>query len=770
MGKIFGNLRPYKLQVLLIFLLLIVQAYCDLSLPQYTSDIIDVGITNHGVSHALPEAMTEDEYLYAGMFMTDEEQKIWEASYQRDGELYRLTVEDEETLDELDSSLQLPLLIDYQASRTTLDQFREMMAESFRQNPQTAAMADSVSDLSLEELEELLQTDLTSFDEEDENGNNETYVDVRPQVAAMMAAGGGTAILDEYRDSAQDILDAMGETTLRSMGAAFASFCDEKAGMDMEQLQMDYMWSVGLRMGLMSLVMLLAAIFASYIASGVGAAIGRDMRHDVFHQVMSFSSAEMNHFSTASLITRCTNDIQQIQMITVMLLRMVLYAPILGIGGVVKVVSTRAGMEWIIILGVAAIILFVGLLMRATLSRFRMMQKLVDALNLVSREILTGLTVIRAFGREEEEEQRFDRANKDLADTQRFTSRAMALMMPGMTMVMYGLVLLIVWVSANRIDAGTLQIGTMTAFITYSMQIVMSFLMLTVISIMLPRAGVAADRIDEVIRTEASIHEIDAPVVPELRRGEVRFEHVTFRYPGADGDVLSDITFTARPGSTTAMIGSTGSGKSTVVNLIPRFYDVTGGCVTVDGVDVRDMSFDELRGRIGFVPQQGVLFSGTIASNLRFGDGNADEDQIRTAAEIAQAAEFIDSRPDGFDSPVAQGGSNVSGGQKQRLSIARAVVRNPEIYIFDDSFSALDMKTDAALRKALGSRVENSTVIIVAQRISTILNADQIIVMDEGRIADIGTHEELMERCKIYRDIAESQLSPAELEQGKGVQ
>ena len=519
----------------------------------------------------------------------------------------------------------------------------------------------------------------------------------------------------------------------------------------------------------MTLLMALTAVFIGYFASKVGAGVGRDLREKIFTRVVSFSNSEMDKFSTASLITRSTNDIQQIQMVTVMMLRMVLYAPIIGIGGIIKVIDTGANMGWIIALAVILILGFVLTLMAIAMPKFKMMQTLVDKVNLVSREILTGLNVIRAFGREKTEEERFDNANKELTKTQLFTNRVMTFMMPGMMLIMYGVTLLIVWVASKNIDAGTLQVGQMTAFITYSMSIIMSFLMLTVMSIMLPRAGVAAERIDEVLRTESSVMEQDITKSIENKKGVISFNHVSFKYPGADEDVLVDIDFTAEPGKTLAIIGSTGCGKSTLVNLIPRFYDSTKGSITIDGVNIKELPLKELRDMIGFVPQKGVLFSGTIASNLRFGNKAATDEEIKDAADIAQAVGFIEEKPDKYDSAIAQGGTNVSGGQKQRLSIARAIAKQPKIFVFDDSFSALDMKTDAALRKALGERISDATVIIVAQRVSTILHAEQIIVLDEGRIVGKGTHEELLKECDEYLQIAKSQLSAKELgiEDGK---
>ena len=555
----------------------------------------------------------------------------------------------------------------------------------------------------------------------------------------------------------------MGSSLVKTTGIAYAIACDKAAGVDVDKIQKTYLVYAGLKMVGMALLMGVVTVLVGFFASKVAAGIGMTLRENVFKKVVGFSNAEMDRFSTASLITRSTNDIQQIQMVSVMLLRMVAYAPILGIGGVLKVVQTGAGMGWIIVLAIIVIISYVLLLMSSAMPKFKLMQKLVDRINLVSREILTGLSVIRAFGREDTEEERFDAANKDLTKTTLFTNRVMTFMMPGMMMIMNVLTVGIVWFGAKKIDAGSMQVGAMTAFITYAMMIVMSFLMLTMMSIMLPRAAVAAERIDEVIQTESSIVDIDEPETLTTHNGRIAFEHVCFRYPGATEDVLHDIDFVAEPGKTTAIIGSTGCGKSTLVNLIPRLYDVTDGKITLDGKDIRRIAMSDLREEIGYVPQKGILFSGTIASNLRFGKGDATEEEIERAADIAQATEFIDVKEERYDSAIAQGGSNVSGGQKQRLAIARAIAKNPKICIFDDSFSALDLKTDAALRGALSENVTDSTIIIVAQRISTILHAEQILVLDEGRIVGKGTHEELLEHCEVYRQIAESQLSASEL-------
>ena len=569
--------------------------------------------------------------------------------------------------------------------------------------------------------------------------------------------------IDSMRESASEQLNAVGSTMIQSMGIAYAKKMDSNAGVDMDKLQTSYLWISGAKMLAMALLVAVATVLVGLVASRVAASVGRDMRRNVYSKVMGFSNAEMDKFSTASLITRTTNDIQQVQFVTVMLLRIVAYAPILGIGGILKVMESKAGMEWIIALALVVIIAVVGVLMAVTMPKFKRMQELVDDVNLVSREILTGIPVIRAFGREKKEEERFDKANKALTGTMLFTNRVMTFMMPLMTFIMYGLNILIIWVSAHKIDEGTLQVGAMTAFITYSMQIVMSFLMITMMSVMLPRAGVAANRIQEVLNERNDIEDPENPEQMNDKKGVIRFNHVHFRYNNADSDVLEDIDFTAEPGKTTAIVGSTGCGKSTLVNLIPRLYDVTEGSIEVDGHDIRNVSMSDLRSMIGYVPQKAVLFSGTIASNLRFGKEDASDEDIKTAAEIAQATEFIDTKKDKYDSNIAQGGSNVSGGQKQRLSIARAIAKSPKIYVFDDSFSALDLKTDAALRKELAGKVTDATVIIVAQRISTVMNADQILVMDDGRIVGKGTHEELMKSCEVYSEIARSQLSAKEL-------
>ena len=705
MGKILKHLTPYWKTIIVVVLLLVVQAYCDLALPTYTSDIIDTGIQNKGVEHVVPSRIMKESHEGAKLFMTAEEVRTWEKIYTKEGDIYVLNVIEEEELDQLDHQLLIPLVINYQA--------------------------DQVSKEEMDVLAQSMQS-------------------VQPE--------------EEIRAQMEQTIETIGSETLEAIGYAYAADTMAEAGVDMNALQMDYLWTAGGKMLAMALIMLAVAVAISYFAARVGAGIGRNLRAKIFHKVMSFSSEEMDRFSTASLITRNTNDVQQIQTVAIMLLRMLLYSPILALGGIYKAWQTGADMGYIIALAVVVLMGFIFLLVSIAMPKFKIMQNLVDNVNLVSREILTGISVIRAFGREKKEEERFDLANKELKDTQLFTGRVMTFMIPGMTLLMNGLVVLITWVSADRIDEGVLQVGTMTAFITYSMLIVMSFLMMTMLAILIPRAAVAAERIDEVLNTENAIKETSMPKSIKGGKGVLEFRNVAFRYPDAEEDVLHDLSFTTEPGKVTAIIGSTGAGKSTLVNLIPRFFDVTEGEILLDGVNIKDLTLEELRDNIGFVPQKGVLFSGTIASNLRFGDSDATEEAIRKAAEVAQALEFIEEKKGRFESEIAQGGSNVSGGQKQRLAIARAIVKNPKIFVFDDSFSALDMKTDAKLRKALEKHVKDATEIVVAQRISTILYADQILVLDDGEIVGKGTHKELMGSCSVYQQIAASQLSAEELE------
>lgn len=688
------NLIPYKGTILALLLMLIVQAYGDIALPQYTQDIIDTGIQNKGVEHLVPEKVTADEYGSVMRFLGGEEQSLWRKSYRKKGALYVRKHMTEEALSSLDEKLQRPIVMMYASKR--------MAQDPAKAKAEKARLAE--------------------------------------------------------------IPDSAGNQTLRAMGIAYAAEAEEAAGVDVAARQNAYLWRCAIKMLLMALLLMLAASAASFFASRIGASVGRSLRSRLFDRVLGFSGAEMDHFSVSSLITRATNDIQQVQMVSTMLLRMVLYAPVLAIWGIFKVAQTGASMSWVIVLGVAVIMSLVLLLMAIVLPKFKVMQKLVDALNRVAREFLTGLLVIRAFGRESQEEERFDRANEELRRTQLFTSRVMTFMQPLMMLVMNGLIVLIIWVAAHRVDDGTMQVGTMTAFMTYSMMVVMSFMIITVMSLLLPRAGVAAERIEEVLRTETSVTaREDAVELPE-GAGTLTFSHVSFRYPDAEENALTDIDFTAKAGETTAIIGSTGSGKSTLVHLIPRFFDVTEGAILLDGHDIRNLTLASLRKAVGLVPQKGILFSGTIASNIRFGKEEASMEEVRDAARIAQADAFIEEKEDGYESFIAQGGANVSGGQKQRLSIARAIAGKARLLVFDDSFSALDMKTDAALRRALAEKIAGTTKLIVAQRVGTILHADQILVLDEGQIVGRGRHAELMESCEVYRQIALSQLSRTEVE------
>ena len=753
MTKIFKQLARHWAVCLVVFALLFVQAYCDLALPDYTSKIVDTGIQQGGIESPLPQTVRQSTLDALSLLMNEENAQKLQNAYQYylqdDGVLQLRSdlTEDERTA--LEDAVTTPDIVLYMAAAQAAN---TPAGQSSMGMTGLAEMPSAAADTGTETVTPTA-ADLDT---------------VCSQFAAMSQMPGfDRSMLQKQLDGAMSKLDSTLLENLKSQSLLLVQLEYEAQGVARD-VQMGYLFRVGGQMLALTLLMVAVAVAVGFLASRVSAAIGRDLRRETFSSVIGFSNAEIENFSTASLITRTTNDIQQVQFVCVILLRMVAYAPILGIGGVLHVVGSSSGLSWIVVLDVALLLLLLLFLMSVAMPKFKVMQQLVDRLNLVSREILTGIMPVRAFSREKFEEQRFDKANRELMGTQLFTNRAMVAMMPFMTLIMNGTSLLIVWFGGKAMDAGTMQVGEMIAFITYTMQIVMSFLMLAMVAVMLPRAGVAADRIDEVIRTKASIHDPDEATAKAAQahtdwQGVVQFEDVSFRYPGADSDALEHISFTAKPGETTAIIGSTGCGKSTLLNLIPRFYDVTGGKVTVDGIDVREMPQAQLHDLLGYVPQKGVLFSGTIDSNLKFGGEGITDAQVHKAAAIAQATDFIEAKPEGYQSPIAQGGSNVSGGQKQRLSIARAIAKNPKVYLFDDSFSALDYKTDVTLRRALKAQTDNATVIIVAQRISTVLHANQILVLDEGRLVGKGTHAQLMVSCPEYQEIARSQLSQKEL-------
>lgn len=718
MTKLLKFLKPYAGAVTAIICVLIVQAYCDLSLPAYTSDIVNVGIQQSGIDEKVPEEISEEDLGSLMMLApSDKQEEIQDAyeeskgDYDYNGKVFSLkdsVKDDKEELENLEELLAKPMLL---AAGSTLD---SEMAGKLKMNLQQPMQPEQKDEM-----------------------------------------------LKEIYKQLDDVPDMM----LEQSAPFYIKQLYEKIGIDTDAIETHYILNTGGKMLALAGLCMAASVLVGLLASRVGASVGRGLRRDVFRKVVGFSNGEFDKFSTASLITRSTNDIQQIQLLTVIILRMVLYAPILALGGIYQVFHTNVDMSWIIALAVGIIVMVVVVLFLIVMPKFKIVQNQVDRLNLVSREILTGLPVIRAFSTEKHEEERFDEANKALTKTNLFVNRAMTFMMPLMMLVMNAISILIIWVGGHSINDGAMQVGDMMAFIQYTMQIIMSFLMICMISVMLPRAAVSATRVDEVLTSDTLIHDPkEQDTFEKEGKGEVSFDHVSFRYPGAEEDVLHDITFTAKTGQTTAFIGSTGSGKSTLVNLIPRFYDVTEGKITIDGKDIREVSQHDLRDRLGYVPQKGVLFSGDIASNILYGNPDGSEAEMEEAAQIAQAEEFISHKKKKYHSPIAQGGSNVSGGQKQRLSIARAIAKHPDIYIFDDSFSALDYKTDVTLRQALKQKTKDSTVIIVAQRISTILHAEQIIVLDDGKVAGIGTHKELLKNCEAYYQIAASQLSEKELE------
>ena len=718
MLKMFHYMKERWYYVVMIIVLLFVQAYCDLSLPDYTSKIVNVGIQQKGIEDGVPDTIRKESMEHLLLFLDEEEKAEVEDAYTLKGDVYERNDITKEERDELNSILAIPMM-----AAGSLDD-EEKAAEI-----KTQMGLPKESDL-WQVLEQLPQEQLESI-----------------------------------KDSLTEKIKEMPKSIVTQAAVQFVQTEYEAQGIDVDAMQIQYLVTAGLKMLAMALVIMLAAVSVTFLSSRVAAFLGRNLRNGVYRKVISFSGEELNHFSTASLITRSTNDIQQVQLVFAMIFRIILYAPILGVGGVLKVLQTDVSMTWILGVAVVAILILVGFLFAVAMPKFKALQYRIDELNLVSREILTGLSVIRAFSREKHEEERFEEVNERLTKTNLFVNRCMTFMMPAMMLIMNGITVLIIYNGSHAVDAGTMQVGNMMAFMQYAMQIIMSFLMITMMSIMLPRASVSAKRINEIMETKVSIESPKTARTPENnKKGEVRFEHVGFAYPGAEEETLSDINFTAQKGETVAFIGSTGSGKSTLVNLIPRFFDVTSGKILVDGVDIREMGLHDLRERIGYVPQKGVLFSGTIDSNIRYGKEDATKEEVNRAAEIAQAQEFIGQKEKGMESEIAQGGTNVSGGQKQRLSIARAIAKNPEIYIFDDSFSALDYKTDVVLRRALKKETKDATTLIVAQRISTILHADKILVLDEGKIVGEGTHKELLKTCEIYQQIAMSQLSKEELE------
>lgn len=719
MLKMFHYMKERRHYIVMIILLLFVQAFCDLSLPDYTSKIVNVGIQQKGIEDGVPETLRKESMEQVCLFMDEKDAKKVKDFYKEDGDVYRLKDVTEEEREDLNQILGIPEMVVsglWDDSSAEVTKIKEQL-----QVPKETNLLELFSQMPKEQLQAMTK------------GMTEKFED-------------------------------MPESIITQSSVLFVQSEYEAQGKDLDAMQTQYILGSGLKMLGLALLVMAAAVTVTFLSSQAAATLGKNLRNQVYRKVISFSGGELNHFSTASLITRSTNDVQQVQLLFTLLFRIVLYAPILGLGGVYKVFQTDASMTWILGLAVVLIILFVAFLFKIAMPKFTKLQYLIDELNLVAREILTGVSVIRAFSREKHEEERFEDANVKLMKTNLFVNRCMTFMMPVMMLLMNCVTVLIVWNGSHAVNDGTMQVGNMMAFMQYAMQVIMAFLMITMMSIMIPRAKVSATRINEVLETEVSIH--DAEETQEVNtelKGDVVFEHVGFTYPGADGASLTDIDFHAKKGETVAFIGSTGSGKSTLVNLIPRFFDVTSGRILVDGVDIRKIKLHDLRQRIGYVPQKGVLFSGTIDSNIRYGKPEATEAEVKRAAEIAQAWEFIQDKEDGMDSAIAQGGSNVSGGQKQRLSIARAIAKEPEIYIFDDSFSALDYKTDVVLRRALKKETKDATTLIVAQRISTILHADKILVLNEGKVVGQGTHKELLKSCDVYRQIAMSQLSEEEL-------
>ena len=744
MLNLLKHLKPFVGSMILAVALLFVQAICDLSLPDYMSDIVNVGIQQGGVENAVPKVIKSSEMKKLFIFMDDNQKTVVDDNYillDKDNlttdeynkylkdypeleneSIYKLNTKEKEKLDKLNNIFGKPMLI-----------VSMLESKGLSGVPGIDGMATQGMDLSTMDPFEVLN--------------------MMPQDQ-----------IDSMLSNVDEKLADMPESMITQSATSYVKEQYKDIGINTDKLQSNYVIVAGVKMVGIALISMVATVFVSFIAARVGAALGRNLRKDVFNKVVGFSNTEFDEFSTASLITRTTNDIQQIIILVVMGLRIVFYAPILGIGGVIKVINTGASMGWVIGVAVISILLLVIVLFTFAMPKFKSVQKLVDRLNLVTRESLTGMLVIRAFSTQKYEEDKFEVANKNLTKTNLFVNRIMTTMMPLMMFIMNAITLLIVWVGAHRIDEGIMQVGTMMAFMQYTMQIIMAFLMISMVSVILPRAMVSAQRVSEVLNVDVVVKDSDnLQTFNHDEKGTIEFKNVSFRYPGADEDVISNVSFKALPGETTAFIGSTGSGKSTLINLIPRFYDATEGEILIDGVNIKNVSQYDLREKIGFIPQKGLLFSGTIESNLKYGgDHISDEDMIK-ASEIAQAMEFINSKEEKFNTEIAQGGTNVSGGQKQRLAIARAIAKKPEVFIFDDSFSALDFKTDAKLRKAINTELKESTLLIVAQRISTIMNANQIIVLDEGKVVGKGTHKELMKNCEVYQQIALSQLSKEEL-------